>query len=65
LTPPFDVAYTHKVRNILDDEINERREKFLLLKTKAESIDKKFVPVRAHLEMLMGKQKLSGKCNYI
>ncbi|MGD0204033.1 MAG: hypothetical protein ABSC20_09050 [Candidatus Bathyarchaeia archaeon] len=65
LDPSTDVADVQKVRSILDDEINERREKFLLLKTKAESINKKFVPFRAHLEILMGKQKLSGKCEYI
>jgi hypothetical protein len=54
-----------KVKNVIDEEIKARREKFLQLKKKAESIDKEFVPFRAHLKTLMDKQKLSGKCDYI
>lgn len=62
LDPSADVQ---KVRSIIDEEIKERREKFLQLKTKAESIDKEFVPFRAQLEAQAEKQKLSEKCDYI
>lgn len=62
LDPSADVQ---KVKNMIDEEIKEKREKFLHLKTKAESIDKEFVPFRAKLETLAEKQKLSGKCDYI
>ncbi len=62
LDPSTDVQ---KVRSVIDDEIKQRREKFLQLKTNAESIDKKFVTFRANLEILIEKQKLSGKCDYI
>lgn len=54
-----------KVRSIIDEEIKGKREKFLQLTTKAESIDKEFVPFRDKLEKLGEKQKLSGKCDYI
>jgi hypothetical protein len=58
-------ADAQKVKSIIDEEITEKREKFLQLKTKAESIDNEFVPFRAKLETLTEKQKLSGKCDYI
>jgi hypothetical protein len=53
-----------KVKNIIDEEIKARREKFLQLKTNAESIDKQFVPFRANLKTMTEKQKLTGKCDY-
>lgn len=58
-------ADTQRVRSVIDEEINERREKFLQLKTQAESIDKEFVPFRAKLKTLAEKQELSVKCDYI
>jgi hypothetical protein len=62
LDPSTDVQ---KVRSIIDEEIKETREKFLQLKTKAESIEKEFVPFRVKLQTIAEKQKLSGKCDYI
>ncbi|MCJ7634094.1 hypothetical protein MUP77_17120 [Candidatus Bathyarchaeota archaeon] len=62
LDPSTDVQ---KVRSIIDNEINERREKFLYLKTKAESINKEFVPFRTQLATQLEKQKLPGKCDYV
>jgi hypothetical protein len=58
-------ADAQKVRNIIDEEIKEKREKFLQLKAKGGSLDKKFIPFRAKLKTLTEKQKLSGKCSYI
>lgn len=58
-------ADIQKVKSILDDEIKERKEGFIQLKAKAESIDKEFVVFRAKLETLTDKQRLSGKCNYV
>jgi len=62
LDPSADVQ---KVRSVIDEEIKETREEFLQLKTKAESIDKEFVPFRTQLKTQDEKQKLSGKCDYI
>jgi hypothetical protein len=53
-----------KGKNVIDEEVKARREKFLQLKTNAESIDKQFVPFRANSKTLSEKQKLTGKCDY-
>ena len=58
-------AEVQKVRSVIEEEMKKTREKFLRLKTKAESIQKDFVTFRAKLQMSVEKQKLSGKCNYI
>ena len=57
-------ADVQKIRNMIDEEINGRREKFLILKATADSIDKEFAAFRTQLAKMMEKQKLSGKCDY-
>jgi hypothetical protein len=54
-----------RIKSVIDEEISARRERLLQLKTKADSINKEFVPFRTHLKTLMDKQKLSGKCDFI
>jgi len=46
-----------KVKNVIDREIKARREKFLQLKKKVESIDKEFVPFRAHTRLFSKTSK--------
>jgi type II secretory pathway pseudopilin PulG len=54
-----------KLREVIEKEIVERREQFLEVKGKADSLGKTFGTLRTQLLITSEKQRLPGKCKYV